>query len=80
MIIFCIFLFRKNLTAEEVNEYLEEGRFYLACQLMNNDQNEEAIEAFKKLKSPYASFYQAMVSQGLLLLKYCLLINMCLDL
>jgi hypothetical protein len=29
---------------------------------MNSDQNEEAIEAFKKLKSPYASFYQAMVS------------------
>ncbi|XP_025408768.1 E3 SUMO-protein ligase RanBP2-like isoform X2 [Sipha flava] len=53
--------YRKKLTGEEVNEYLEEGRFYLACQLMNSDQNEEAIEAFKKLKSPYASFYQAMI-------------------
>lgn len=30
---------------------------------MNNEQNEEAIEAFKKLNSPYASFYQAMVSK-----------------
>lgn len=29
---------------------------------MNNDQNEEAIEAFSKLHTPYASFYQAMVS------------------
>lgn len=48
---------------EEINELLEEGRFYLACQLMNNEQNEEAIEAFKKLHSPYASFYQAMVSK-----------------
>lgn len=44
---------------------MEEGRFYLACQLMNNEQNEEAIEAFKKLHTPYASFYQAMVSTEL---------------
>lgn len=42
---------------------MEDGRFYIACQLMNNEQNEEAIEAFKKLNSPYASFYQAMVSK-----------------
>lgn len=42
-------------------ELLEEGKFYLACQLMNNGQNEEAIEAFKNINSPYASFYQAMV-------------------
>lgn len=55
---------RKCLTSEEVNELLEEGRFYLACQLMNNDQNEKAIEAFKKLHSPYASFYQAMVCKN----------------
>jgi hypothetical protein len=47
---------------------------------MNNNQNDEAIKAFQKLKSPYASFYQAMVSPSLFLLKYCLLINMCLDL
>ncbi|XP_025423662.1 E3 SUMO-protein ligase RanBP2-like isoform X3 [Sipha flava] len=53
--------YRKKLTSEEVNKYLEEGRFFLACQLMNNDQNDEAIKAFQKLKSPYASFYQAMI-------------------
>lgn len=46
---------------------------------MNNEQNEEAIDAFKKLKSPYASFYQAMVSI-LPLLQYYLLIKLCLDL
>lgn len=34
---------------------------------MNNDQNEEAIEAFKKINSPYASFYQAMVCKKLLI-------------
>lgn len=60
--------FRKSLSKEEVNELLEEGRFYLACQLMNNEQNEEAIEAFQKLHSPYASFYQAMVSKIYILL------------
>lgn len=52
------------MTTEEVTEFLEEGRFYLACQLMNNEQNEEAIEAFKKLHSPYASFYEAMVCKN----------------
>jgi len=50
------------LTPGEIFELLEEGKFYLACQLMNNGQNEEAIEAFKNINSPYASFYQAMVS------------------
>lgn len=60
-----LYTFRKSFTKEEINELLEEGRFYLACQLMNNDQNEEAIEAFKKLHTPYASFYQAMVSTEL---------------
>lgn len=55
------FKFRKSLTKDEVHALLEEGRFYIACQLMNNEQNEEAIEAFKKINSPYASFYQAMV-------------------
>lgn len=60
-----LYTFRKSFTKEEVNELLEEGRFYLACQLMNNEQNEEAIEAFKKLHTPYASFYQAMVSTEL---------------
>jgi len=69
LIIYCdnsikFIIFRKSLTKEEVNELLEEGRFYLACLLMNNEQNEEAIEAFKKLHSPYASFYQAMVSKN----------------
>jgi len=59
-------IFRKSLTKEEVNELLEEGRFYLACLLMNNEQDEEAIEAFKHLHSPYASFYQAMVSKNVL--------------
>lgn len=62
--------FRKNLTNEEVNELLEEGKFYLACQLMNNNQDEEAIEAFKNLHSPYASFYEAMVSNDTCFLIY----------
>lgn len=53
--------YRKKLTPGEIFELLEEGKFYLACQLMNNDQNEEAIEAFKNINSPYASFYQAMI-------------------
>ncbi|XP_022179674.1 E3 SUMO-protein ligase RanBP2 isoform X2 [Myzus persicae] len=53
--------YRKKLTPGEVFELLEEGKFYLACQLMNNGQNEEAIEAFKNLNLPYASFYQAMI-------------------
>lgn len=51
------------MTSGEVFDLLEEGKFYLACQLMNNGQNEEAIEAFKNLNLPYASFYQAMVSK-----------------
>jgi len=60
--------FRKKLTSGEVFELLEEGKFYLACQLMNKEQNEEAIEAFKNINSPYASFYQAMVSKSYYLL------------
>ncbi|XP_050545463.1 E3 SUMO-protein ligase RanBP2-like isoform X2 [Daktulosphaira vitifoliae] len=52
---------RKKLTSLEIADLLEEGKFYLACNMMNNDQYEKAIEAFKKLNSPYASFYQAMI-------------------
>jgi E3 SUMO-protein ligase RanBP2 len=37
---------------------MEEGRFFLACQLMKEGKHEKAIEAFQQLKSPYASFYQ----------------------
>uniref|UniRef100_A0A2H8TIT0 E3 SUMO-protein ligase RanBP2 n=1 Tax=Melanaphis sacchari TaxID=742174 RepID=A0A2H8TIT0_9HEMI len=58
--------YRKKLTQGEVFELLEEGKFYLACQLMNNGQNEEAIEAFKNINSPYASFYQAMIHKKMI--------------
>jgi E3 SUMO-protein ligase RanBP2 len=46
------------LSSAEVNAMIEEGRFFLACQLMKEDKHEKAIEAFQQLKSPYASFYQ----------------------
>jgi hypothetical protein len=49
---------RKELSSAEVNAMIEEGRFFLACQLMKEDKHEKAIEAFQQLKSPYASFYQ----------------------
>jgi hypothetical protein len=49
---------RKELSSAEVNALIEEGRFFLACQLMKEDKHEKAIEAFQQLKSPYASFFQ----------------------
>lgn len=49
---------RKELSNAEVSALIEEGRFFLACQLMKEDKHEKAIEAFQQLKSPYASFYQ----------------------
>lgn len=52
----------KDMGTNEVKTYLEEGRLFLACQLMKQGRNEEAIEAFQSLKSPFATFYQALVS------------------
>ena len=49
---------RKELSKAEMSALIEEGRFFLACQLMKEDKHEKAIEAFQQLKSPYASFYQ----------------------
>jgi len=46
------------LSTAEVNALIEEGNFFLACQLMKEGKHEKAIEAFQQLKSPYASFYQ----------------------
>ncbi|XP_050526861.1 uncharacterized protein LOC126897368 isoform X2 [Daktulosphaira vitifoliae] len=53
--------YRKVLTLKEVSDMLEEGKFYLACHMMKNNKNEEAVELFKTLKSPYASFHQALI-------------------
>ncbi|XP_069676446.1 E3 SUMO-protein ligase RanBP2 isoform X2 [Periplaneta americana] len=55
----------KELSSAEVNALIEEGRFFLACQLMKEDKHEKAIEAFQQLKSPYASFYQATIYKKL---------------
>lgn len=52
---------RKELSAAEVASILEEGRFFVASRLMKEERYEEAIEAFKPLHSPYASFNQALV-------------------
>ncbi|PSN43549.1 hypothetical protein C0J52_03693 [Blattella germanica] len=55
----------KELSTAEVNALIEEGRFFLACQLMKEDKHEKAIEAFQQLKSPDASFYQATIYKKL---------------
>lgn len=56
---------RKELSAAEVTALIEEGRFFLACQLMKEEKHERAIEAFEQLKSPYASFYSALIYKRL---------------
>ncbi|GLG99976.1 E3 SUMO-protein ligase RanBP2 [Gryllus bimaculatus] len=55
----------KDLSMAEINTLLEEGRYFLACQMMKEDKHEKAIEAFQQLKSPYASFHQAMIYKKL---------------
>jgi hypothetical protein len=54
--------FRKEILQSDIRNSLEDGKLFLACQLMKENKNEEAIQAFNALKSPYATFYQAMVS------------------
>ncbi|XP_046668951.1 E3 SUMO-protein ligase RanBP2 isoform X2 [Homalodisca vitripennis] len=56
---------RKELSTAEVSSLLEEGRYFVACQLMKASQHERAIEAFKPLRSPYASFNQALIYKKL---------------
>nr|CAD7394594.1 unnamed protein product [Timema cristinae] len=55
----------KELTPAELSAVVEEGRLFLACQLMNSNKLEQACETFNQLKSPYASFYQASVYRRL---------------
>lgn len=50
----------RELSIDEIKKALEEGRFFLACQAMNEGNHEAAICAFENLRSPYASFYQAL--------------------
>lgn len=51
----------KELTASEIRDLLEEGRFFMALRLMKEDKYEQAIEAFQDLRNPYASYYQGLV-------------------
>ncbi|XP_047107588.1 E3 SUMO-protein ligase RanBP2 [Schistocerca piceifrons] len=55
----------KELSSAEINTLIEEGRFFLACQLMKEDKHERALEAFEQLKSPYAAFYRALIYKKL---------------
>ena len=51
-----------RLTDEEIHQYIEDGRFFLACQLMHSGKNAEAVEEFGKLNKAEASYHQAEVS------------------
>ncbi|XP_075236358.1 E3 SUMO-protein ligase RanBP2-like isoform X2 [Lycorma delicatula] len=55
----------KDLEASQVTALLEEGRLFTACQLMKDEEYEAAIEAFKPLRSPYASFHSAAIYKRL---------------
>ncbi|XP_067013935.2 E3 SUMO-protein ligase RanBP2 [Anabrus simplex] len=55
----------KELSTAEINTLIEEGRFFLACQLMKEEKYEKALDAFAQLKSPDASFYQAQIYKRL---------------
>lgn len=57
-----IFYYRKELSMAEVSSLLEEGRYFTACQYMKSEQYERAIEFFRPLRNPYASFNQALVT------------------
>ncbi|KAL0279441.1 UNVERIFIED_CONTAM: hypothetical protein PYX00_000995 [Menopon gallinae] len=51
----------KELTPNEVKNYLEDGRLFLACRLMKQGMHEQAIEKFSALKSSYATYYQGLI-------------------
>lgn len=57
------FYFRKELSMAEVSSLLEEGRYFTGCQYMKSEQHERAIEFFRPLRNPYASFNQALVTK-----------------
>lgn len=60
------FDYRGNeLTTSEIKGFLEDGRLFLGCRLMKQGQDEEAVEAFQQLKSPYATFYQGLIYEKL---------------
>jgi hypothetical protein len=48
---------------EETAKALEDGRYFLARQLMLDGKREEALKAFSALKSPLATLCQAKVSK-----------------
>lgn len=52
----------KDLSSSDTRLLLEEGRYFLASCLMREMKYEEAIEAFQVLKTPYASYYEGLVS------------------
>lgn len=43
----------------------EGAKFFLACQKMNQDLHEDAVAAFRELRSPWASFYTAEIYKKL---------------
>ncbi len=58
-------LFKNNgthLSEQEIDSYLEEGHFYMARDMMNTGNKEEAIHEFEQLSTADASYYQAQVS------------------
>ncbi|CAH0392621.1 unnamed protein product [Bemisia tabaci] len=54
-----------SLSATEVSNLLEEGRLFIACDLMRKEEYDKAISAFKPLRSPFASFNQALIFKKL---------------
>jgi len=51
--------------SSEVTKMKEGAKFFLACQKMHQDLNEEALTAFGELRTPYASFYTAEIYKKL---------------
>lgn len=56
-----------DLTSSEIKSYIEDGRLFFACRLLKQGMYEKAIESFHLLESPYASLYQALVRNFLLI-------------
>ncbi|XP_039296203.1 E3 SUMO-protein ligase RanBP2 isoform X2 [Nilaparvata lugens] len=52
---------REEVDSTTLATLIEEGNLFVARQLMANEEYEEAVEAFKSLRSPYASYHTAEV-------------------
>lgn len=55
----------KEMSTKEVQDYIDNGKLFIASRLIKQKQHEKALLLLEQLKDPYASYYQANIYKAM---------------